>query len=368
MATCFMPSTKLFKKCSIITNNPVYKELFLIFKKMNLYCINIKNKSIKKVKTLIELYDTEIKYSSNGEYFIIAEIYEINNKFFVYNSHTLELMNEFKLSSKSVNIDTLYSEHFDSNISDILVYNEFLICNIKYEIDPYISDEPLPVTSYNGIEVYNILTGKLVTNRINLNISILGVTNTGDIYCSLNSNPRELLNITPDLTITKLPYSRHVLLKSNLLTRFIFNNTLILLSTNTDSIITTTVLTQDKTITTSIHLGFRIPHIHIIYKFIHSPDNKYLFLCMHSYAINYTRIIVLNNSASKCLFWFDIKSCFTFTNISIVNDYRVICEYSNSVYSIDSPLTKILYTLKIIEDKPMFYLPNELWDKIIHAF
>ncbi len=353
MAAALMPFTKIFKKCSILVNNPVCKELFLVIKKMTLYCVNIKNKSIRKVKSPLLMYDAEVKYSSDGKYFVIIEYCK---DIYVFNSNTLELVRSFYLKLRNDNNNHIES----SEISQFIIYNEFLICIVNYIIEDYTTYEDFGQDIFKeGIEVYNITTGELVTNKMNISICRLQIINN-NIYCSINEQPYKIYQLTLELDLLELSY-----IITNLCNYINMKNELISFSfiKNNNEYFLYKTITTDKIETVKIDLNFKLTCEPTIYNMMYTPDNKYFLVGLKFN--NFTRILYFNSSINTFLFSNDIKTNYSFY---ILDDYRIVYDKKGTIYTIDNPLIKMLHFTKACEQNSKYYLPDELRNKILLSF
>ncbi len=366
-----MPTTKLFKKCTIIANNPVHRELFLVRKRVYLYCINIKNKSIMKVDFQELMYEAQVRYSSNGDYFVIVHLTEIN----VFNSKTLAFIRTFLLinpamgisniintEGTTIDIDTLNNID-DIRIEQFVLYNEYLVCIVNYMSEPYRRHHYDYDLINIGVEVYNIMTGELVTNNFNLPLTKIYLTNNS-IHCCIFDNPFKIYQLTPQLDLTELPSDCFI----NILNyKYHFNNDIIgfLFDNDNENCLHSYIINFDNSTRlfthTRIQLDFNPKSI--LYNMIYTPDNNFFLVGLSMY--KFTRILVFNSSISKCLFYVDIPSVKYFY---VLDDYRIVYGYEGSVYIIETHLTKTLHTQKLTLKSREYYLPDELWNKILLSF
>jgi hypothetical protein len=357
MAVSVTPATKLFTRCTICANNPVNRDVFLVVKKKTLYCINVKNKSIRKVYSpvSIDYYDSLVKYSSNGEYFVICDS---EKDIYVFNSISLELIRSFRVSLSSINTEgsTVNIHDIDkTTINDFVIYNEFIICIVNYLQEPYLRHDYFDTILNTGVEVYNILTGELVTNNFNLWIVYLHIIND-TILCCVDDKTSQMYQLTPQLELTLLPYQ--VDIGRVLTNKFHFNGDMLSFSYVLDSgkhFLQSLVLSFNNVKTTRIELDFDVSTKNHIYNITSSPDGKFLLIGMD--VNTFTRVLVFNSSLSKCLFYVDIPASKKFY---ILDDYRIVYEAKGSVHVFDSPLTKTLFAQKISQNT-VYSLPDELW-------
>ncbi len=349
--------TKLFKKCKIIDNNPIFRDCFLVFKKKGLYCINIENKSIRKVMTHICIYDVEIKYSSDGKYFII-----INNSdtIYVYDANSLDLIQTFIITN---NIEGPPEDVYNIDLSKIekfVVYNEFLICSINYMREAYRRYEEGYININNGIEVYNIITGNLVKNVFNITVNNLILTEN-KIYCKIEDNPDILYQLTPELELTQM-FNNINRTKST----FFFNKDIISFSfvnNNDESFLYISIGTNNSINKTKINLNFKLPSASRIYHIIYTPNYNYLLVGLRMN--DFTRVLFFSGNNYKYLFYIDID---TLNKFYILDDYRIVYNSKSNVIVLESPLTKVSHAIKECHLESNYFLPDELWNKVISSF
>ncbi len=361
-----MLSTKIFGKCRIITQNPVYKELFLVLKKTGFYVINLLNKSIKKVPFDIS-YDMEpIEFSSNGNYFVIIKT-DCPNQICVFDSKTLKEINSFHLST-NINYSGFNDSDHEIELKEIdffVVYNEYLICNVNYLRYPYLRDEYGPELLDTGMEVYNIITGELVANDFRIKCSklyiISGTIDT--IHCTTNNKENYIL--TPHLELKKLDYPE--LNKSSL---YYFGQDIIYFSIipeKHDIKLYSTVIRLDKITKTQININFRLTMRHCIFNVIYVPKYK-CFMVGLLYGQN-MRILVLNNNATEFICYFDIntnkKYYFLDDDCIIYTQYSM---YNHNIYSTYTPFKTIEHFKTAIHENNEYFLPDELIDRLIYFF
>ncbi len=357
-----IPSIKLFKKCSIVANNPVQKELFLVLKKMVLYCINIKNKSIKKINTPVSMYDADVMFSSNGLFFIIIDF---KKKIFVFNTKTFELINSFELSSSIYSESSITNLEIEfSEINECILYNEFLVCRVDYMRHAYLKHEYGPLHLHTGTEVYNIITSELITYNIHLVINGLHINN--NIQCYIEDKPNEIYQITPQLDITKLSYNEDYIKQSKSIYSFEkdFISFSFFMDKNYEYKLYSTIAGVDTIIKTPINLNFKLNFSFGLFNVVHIPNYNCFMVGMTS---NYDciRILVFNRTFTKCLFYFDIKF---YTKFYISDNYKIVQSYKSNVIVTETPFTKLLYLTEILEQYNKYYLPSELIDRLIYFF
>ncbi len=345
--------TKLFKKCIIYANNPIFREFFLVYKRKGLYCINIKNKSIRKVNTNVFMYDADIKYSSDGKYFVI-----VNNKetFHVFDANNLELINIFHIAQT---IDAPAKDVYDIDLTileDFVVYNEYLICNIGYMREPYRRYDEGPEFICSGIEIYNIITGNLVKNIFNISINNLNITQNY-VYCQIENRPNVLYQLTPQFELTEL--SNNITRKDRVC---FFNKNFIkfsIVKNNDEYFLYLSLNTR-----TQIDLNFKLSSDSRISNILYTSDNKYLLVVLKMYDI--TRVLFFNAN-NKYLFYIDID-IEQKNNFYILDDYRIVYNYKSIIRAIETPISKVLYAIKACSPKSKYFLPIELWNKVLSSF
>ncbi len=370
METQMVPPTNLFKKCRILSQNPVYKELFLVLKKKGFYCINVKNKSIKKVPFYMQYDMFPISFSSNGEHFIIIVNTTYNNNIYVFDSKTLYQVNSFGLSDK-INMYGSVVSYNDIDMTHIdfyVVYNEYLVCNVEYSREPYRRHEYSPELLDTGIEVYNIITGELVANSFTIKCGKLYITDN-ILYCIMCNKTKDHYGLTPHLELTCLVHYPELPRPFQHSPKYYFGSDSVYFSVKTENNENKlySCYQNNKGITTTAHinLNFKFPSNNIIIEnMIHVPRYNCFMVGTLYYHFS-IRILVLNNDMNKCLFHFDINASRSFF---VLDDGKIIYDLNDRIYSIETPLNTLEYFKTSLERHTEYFLPDELIDRLIYFF
>ena len=272
------------------------------------------------------------------------------------------LSNSINTEGTTIDIDTINNID-DIRIVQFVLYNEYLICIVDYMSTPYKRHHYGSELINIGVEVYNITTGKLVANNFNLPLTKIYLTNDS-IHCCIFDKPFKIYQITPQLDLTELPSDSFI---DVLNYKYHFNNDIIGFLSNKahKNCLHSYRISFDKStpmrIHTCIELDFN-PNS-IFYNMIYTPDNNFFLVGLSMY--KFTRILVFNSSISKCLFYVDIPSVKYFY---VLDDYRIVYGYEGSVHIIETHLTKTLYAQQISLKSREYYLPDELWNRILLSF
>lgn len=353
-------ATKLFKKCKIYAQNPIYTELFLVKKKNNFYCINTKNMSIRKINGITYIEYPNVMFSSNGLFFVIIDNCRTIN---VFNSKTLQLINSFELSSK-LNIGTLSSSIYNdidtSEIEECVLYNEYLICKIDYMREAYLKYEYGLQRLHSGTEVYNIITGNLVTNNFNLKLSKLYITNN-NVICSIN-NKEHLCKLTPQLDIIELSNYNF---KTNMRTHISEENIISFdfVKDNDKYKLCSLVIFSDDVKRNLIDFEMNSYYQPIVHNIKYIPEHNLFMVVVYFY--NSFKILLLDKDVKRCIFDFNIN---IENKFYILDNYSIVYDYNDHIYKIETPFNKISHLKSITKQFNNYYLPDELLEKILYAF
>ena len=344
-------TAKLFKKCWIYSQNPVYTNIFLCRKKNGFYCINIKNMSIRKINnTNFSCSNKEYAntmFSSNGLYFVIIITHPNYTTINAFNTNTLELIKSFNLTlilkNQYYGISFINIHNIDfSEITDCVLYNEYLICKVKYMSEPYLRHDYEPRIESSGTEVYNIITGKLVANNFNLELDKLYITNK-NIVCSTYDNPTHLCKLTPQLNITKLSNYEF---KQNMRTYIFEQNIISFDFVKCDGVykLYSLVINSDEVCKTLVNCEFNSNYEPVIYN-IKYVEKHNLFIVI-VYLHNSFKVLLFDKAVKRCLFDFKVN---LENKFYILDDWRIIFDFHNTVYTLDTPLNKLAFVKSLIK-------------------
>ncbi len=352
-------TAKLFKKNWIEAQNPVFNNIFLSRRKDGFYIINTRNMSIRKINNTNGNELAYGKFSSNGLYVIVIEK---DKDIAAFNVKTLELIKSFSLTLKidygtqSVNVSNIDY----SIIIDCVLYNEYLICKIEYIMEPYSRYDYGPQLLNIGTEVYNIITGKLVTNNFNLELDKLYITNN-NIICSINDNPTQLFKLTPQLSISHLSNyefkqeMRTYIFEQNIITFDIIKGEG--LSYTLNSVISN----LEDVIINPINFKFESYDEPVIDNIKYFPKQNFFIVILrlhHSF-----NVLLFDKELKRCLFNFKVNM---YNKFYILDDLSILFDFHNTVYKLDTPFNKISYLKSVTQNSNNYYLPDELLNRIMH--
>ena len=123
---------------------------------------------------------------------------------------------------------------------------------------------------------------------------------------------------------------------------------------------------NNKGITTAhINLNFKFPSNNIIiYNMIHVP--RYNCFMVGTLYYHFTiRILVLNKDMNKCLFHFDINASRSFF---VLDDGKIIYDLNNNIFSMETPFNTLENFKTAIKRNRVYYLPDELINRLIYFF
>jgi hypothetical protein len=304
-------------------------------------------------------------FSSNGLYFVIIITNPKNNYTTInaFNTNTLQLIKSFNLTLiLDYGITSINIHNIDfSEITDCVLYNEYLICKVEYMSDPYLRNEYEPQIEYSGIEVYNIITGRLVANNFNLKLDKLYITNK-NLVCSTYDNPTQLCKLTPQLNITKLSNYEF---KQNMRTYIFEQNIISFDFVKCDGVykLYSLVINSDEVHKTLIKFEFNTEYEPVIYniKYVKKHNLFIVIVSLH----NSFKVLLFDKDVKRCLVNFKVN---LETKFYILDDWSIIFDFHNTVYTLDTPLNKLAILKNLIKRFDCYYLPDELIDRLIYFF